>query len=532
MDPVTELFTRNIIVVYFFYGLAFFTMGLVVWLESNRTSEFRIARAFGLLAGFGIIHGLHEWFEMFEKISEGQVTNIPEWLLLPEIRLIHLVISFILLMLFGVRLLFSRRRSDGSEQRLAYASAGALFVLWLVSVLITYWVYEPERAEFMGAMDVLARYILAIPAALVAAWAIILEQRSMKKRSKVRFGRELQWAAWALLLYGVVGQAFPKESFLFPSNIINSQLFLETFGIPIQLFRAIEAALMAILFIRALRTFELARQQRLAEDREARLVAQQKMLATEQMAKKKTEALNKELKDREVMLEELLHQVVSVQEGERQRIARELHDGPGQILTGLGLGLAAASESVPTNPDLASQQLVELKQLSAQALQELHGMIGDLRPSLLDDLGLVAALKAQTREFEERTGVPANFLIEGKRARLVPEIETVIFRIGQEALTNVAKHAKAETVSVLLHFNQNCLKLRVEDDGVGFDPKETLNPDSQRTAWGLLGIQERVALVDGVCFIISRPGEGTAIHVTVPVRKESIADVENQLDPG
>ena len=532
MDPVAEFFTRNIIVIYFVYGLAFFSMGLVVWLESNRTSEFRIARAFGLLAGFGIIHGLHEWFEMFEKISEEQVTNIPDWLLLPEIRLTHLVVSFILLTLFGVRLLFSTRMRNGGERRLAYASAGTLFALWLVSVLITYWVYKPERDEFMLAMDVLARYILAIPAALVAAWAIVLEQRSMKKRSGARFGRELQWAAWALLLYGVIGQAFPNESFLFPSNVINAQLFLETFGIPIQFFRATEAALMAILFIRALRSFELERQQRLAEDREARLVAQQKALATEQVAKERTDLLNKELKDREMMLEELLHQVVSVQEGERQRIARELHDGPGQILTGLGLGLAAISESVSVNPDLASQQLVELKQLNAQALQELHGMIGDLRPSLLDDLGLVAALKAQTRDFEERTGVPADFQIKGKRTRLVPEIETVIFRIGQEALANVAKHAEAETVSVLLHFNQNCLKLRVEDDGIGFDPRETLNPDSQRTAWGLLGIQERVALVDGVCFIMSKPGQGTVIHVTVPVRRESIADVENQLDPG
>ncbi len=94
MNPAAEFFTRNIVIVYFFYGLAFFTMGLVVWLESNRTSEFRIARAFTLLAGFGMIHGLHEWFEMFEKISETVATNIPGWLLLPEVRLSHLDLFF------------------------------------------------------------------------------------------------------------------------------------------------------------------------------------------------------------------------------------------------------------------------------------------------------------------------------------------------------------------------------------------------------------------------------------------------------
>jgi signal transduction histidine kinase len=531
MDPVAEFFTRNIVIVYFFYGLAFFTMGLVVWLESNRTSEFRIARAFGLLAGFGMIHGLHEWFEMFEKISEAGATSIPGWLLLPEVRLSHLVISFILLTLFGVRLLFSNRRNGEHEQKFVYLTAGGLFFIFLVSVLVTYWVYKPERSDFIGSIDVLSRYILGIPGALVAAWAIVLEQRALKKRSGFTFGRDLQWAAWALLLYGVIGQSFPKETFLFPSTVINSQLFLELFGIPVQLFRAMEAIIMAVFFIQALRKFELERQKRLTRDREARIEAQQKMIESEQAAKKRTEILNRELKDRELMLAELLHQVVNVQESERQRIARELHDGAGQILTGLGLGLAAASETVSSNPELAAQQLVELRQLNSDALRELHAMIRDLRPSVLDDLGLVAALKAQAREFEDRTGVSANFKIVGKRSRLRPELETVVFRIGQEALTNVAKHALADSVNILLNFNENCLKLRVEDNGRGFDPQNTLQPgDDQRKAWGLLGIQERVALVGGACFILSKPGEGTTIHVTVPITDARRDDVEDQPD--
>lgn len=518
MDPLAQFFSDNIVVIYFAYGLAFFIMGLMIWIESNRTSEFRISRAFGLLAGFGIIHGLHEWFEMFQLLSASGATSIPDWLLLDEVRIAHLVVSFLLLTIFGVQLLFSTHRKDGSEQRLAYVAAGVLLAIWIISTLVTKWIFDPNQDEFVTAVDVLSRYILGIPGALLAAWAIILEQRSFYKRSNAGFGRSLQWAAWALILYGVVGQAFPPESFLFPSNVINSQVFFEIFGIPIQFFRAVEAALMAFFFIQALRAFELARQDRLARAQEAKITAQQESLETQRRAKIETDQLNQELREREELLGELLRQVVTAQEGERQRIARELHDGAGQILTGLGLGLAAATESVKTDPAIASSQLTELKRLNAQALEELHNVIGDLRPAVLDDLGLIPALKAQVQQFEARTGVKAEFEVDGQRHRLQPELETVLFRIGQEALTNVAKHAHAQSVNMHLVFNQSCLKLIVKDDGLGFDPDKVLKANlHDRSAWGLLGIQERAALVDGVCFIISKPNSGTTIHVTVPL---------------
>ena len=533
MDPVAEMFTDNIVVVYFFYGLAFFCMGLFVWMESSRTSQIRISRAFIFLAGFGIIHGLHEWFEMFQIMAASGVTTIPEWLLLNEIRIPHLIVSFVLLILFGVKLLFSAYRKNGNERRVTYGAAGALVALWFITVLITRWIYDPEPEEFVTAVDVLGRYILGIPGAMLAAWAIILEQRSLRKRQILTFGRDLQWAAWALILYGVIGQAFAPESFLFPSNVINSRLFLETFGFPVQFFRAVEAVLMAFFFIRALRVFELERQKRLTKAQDERLIAQQQALETQRSAKEATEQLNQDLRQREELLGELLHQVVSAQEHERERIARELHDGTGQILTGLGMGLAAANDSVSTDPELASKQLSELKRLNAQALEDLHLLIRELRPSVLDDLGLVPALQSQVRQFESRTGVRTSFLIEGKRRRLQPELETVVFRIGQEALTNVAKHANAESTEVKLGFYENCLKLMVKDNGQGFDTAVALQPgDQDRTAWGLLGIQERVAIAGGVCFILSEPGQGTTIHATIPISCREVNNGQDKPDTG
>lgn len=517
MDPVAEFFTNNIVIVYFLYGLAFFTMGVAVWMESNRTSEFRIARSFWLLAGFGIVHGLHEWFEMFQKLSESGAANIPDALLLNEIRIPHLVLSFLLLIVFGVKLLYSTHRRDQDENKFAYGAAGILFLIWLISVLVTRAVYEPTQTELLDASDVLSRYIIGIPGALIAAWAIVLERKSYHQRGYTGFGRDLQWAAWALILYGVIGQAFPKESILFPSTVINSELFLNTFGIPIQFFRATEAALMAFFFIRALRAFEVERQRRLAHAQEEKARAQEQAMAVQREAQTQTEKLNVELQKRESMLGELLHQVVSAQEGERRRIARELHDGTGQILTGLGLGMAAAKDSLRSNPDLAARQLTELKDLNAQALQELHNVISDLRPSVLDDLGLVPALSAYIRDFEKRTGVEATFSVDGRKRRIRGDLETIVFRIGQEALTNIAKHASAESVQIQLDFKTGCMKLSVEDDGCGFDPDEVLYSESTgRSAWGLLGIQERVALVGGICSIESELQKGTRIVATIP----------------
>jgi len=172
-----------------------------------------------------------------------------------------------------------------------------------------------------------------------------------------------------------------------------------------------------------------------------------------------------------------------------------------------------------------------MKHLSSQALVELHNVIRDLRPSVLDDLGLVPALKAQVRVLESRTDAKAVFTVEGRSRRVRAELETIVFRIGQEALTNVAKHANAKSVSVRLLFNENCLKLIVQDNGQGFTPEAVLRPgEDQRMAWGLLGMQERVGLVDGVCFIISKPGEGTLIHASVPLDFETIQNVKEKED--
>jgi len=566
----------------------------------------------------------------------------------------------------------------------------------------------------VDAADVLSRYMLAVPGAILASWALVLQQRALREEGMPGFGRDLLWSAGAFFLYGALGQVFTRPSILFPSTVLNSELFLRLFGFPVQLLRAIMATIIALSVIHVLRAFELESRRRLAAANEARLDAQRQVLEEQRRRQEEIAQLNRELraaarelsvlydlsrilastleldtllkeavnrvvqaldsvnaaviwlrdditgelniaaregcpgaqreeeqnggeipmmrvrrlvqaavdtgqamgwyadgtmapirgktpaetavedqdgkrprivgvpllckgraigglalgvapqqegfspadlplieamavpismavenailyqevKIREAMRGELLHRIVSAQESERQRIARELHDETGQALTALGLGLKAAAENLKRDPRLAARQLEELKQQTSAALDALRRLVADLRPSQLDDLGLAAALRWYVDEYKSRVPVDVTVDIRGTPRRLKAEVESVLFRIAQEALTNVAKHANASHVKVELDFRASSVHLSVTDDGVGFNPARVLRPRARRKAWGLLGMQERADLVGGVCQIISRPGRGTQIRIKVPLREEVLEDEEDQAAPG
>jgi signal transduction histidine kinase len=204
-----------------------------------------------------------------------------------------------------------------------------------------------------------------------------------------------------------------------------------------------------------------------------------------------------------------LRRVVAGQELERQRLARELHDETGQALTSILLGLKAIEEA--GNGQDVRQSLHELRELVVGTLQDVRRLAVELRPKALDDFGLVAALQRLAETFAEQTGIRVHVEAALGDARLAGETETAVYRIVQEALTNVIKHAQAETVSVVLTRKGDRVVAVIEDDGLGFDPADTRDE-----RLGLLGMRERIALVDGQLSVESRPGEGTTIAVEVP----------------
>jgi signal transduction histidine kinase len=204
-----------------------------------------------------------------------------------------------------------------------------------------------------------------------------------------------------------------------------------------------------------------------------------------------------------------LRRVVAGQELERQRLARELHDETGQALTSILLGLKAIEEA--GNGQDVRQSIGELRELVVGTLQDVRRLAVELRPKALDDFGLVAALQRLAETFAEQTGIRVHVQAALGDSRLSGETETALYRIVQEALTNIIKHAQAATVSVVLTRKGDRVVAVIEDDGRGFDPTDTRDE-----RLGLLGMRERITLVNGKLSVESRPGEGTTIVVEVP----------------
>ena len=727
MNAVTDFFVRQIVAVYFFYGLAFFVMGMALLFVGRRTSQLRFALAVVPLAAFGLLHASHEWYEMFQKIGAATGAAAPG-LVEESVRLLLLAASFVALLVFALVLL----TGAGTPRRRIYLPVVVVLLLWLGGTLVLALRFQLAPLATIGLADSLSRYAIGIPAALLGVWALMAQQRIFREQDMPQYGRDLVWAAAALLLYGVIGQIFVKESILFPSHLFSQANFLTWFGIPVQLFRALMAAALTFFLLRALRAFDVEERRRLEQANQAKLAAQTAALDAERRTGRQMEQLNYELRlaahklsllldlsnlldaplplaqrldaalrriveslpfseagmillvtqaapnagaagamaittsynghaqdglgtqrqqpqiaastgfdamqedecspeeslaeglgrqsisqarplclhtdnrimefeldvapeshecrrhvsptraialplmtsarvigslvlarcpaeayrlassepalmagiaqqlglsiatallqeqaqVREQVLAELLHQVVGAQEAERQRIARELHDATGQSLTAISLGLRGVEnyliQSAPgDDPRVLIHQVKELRSFGQNALGELRNLISDLRPPQLDDLGLAAALRWYVQAYAQRRGIAAQFRVEGDDSRLPPEYRTVLYRIAQEALTNIAKHAEAGSAEVVLIVESSRVRLDVRDDGRGFDPQLVAQLETDRQAgWGLVGIRERALLLGGESRIDTAPGAGTHLQVTVPLHAE------------
>jgi len=230
-------------------------------------------------------------------------------------------------------------------------------------------------------------------------------------------------------------------------------------------------------------------------------------------------SMTEKLQEKEQERRQLLARVMAAHEDERKRIARELHDDAGQALTSLLLGLKHIEDSSMDSSNKA--KAAELRSLTAHTLDLMRDMALELRPSTLDHLGLVAALERYVAEYGRKHGLEADFDAGGlDGARLEPHTETALYRIVQEALTNVVRHARARGVSVLLERRGSRAILVVEDDGVGFAVGAVRHLRAPAGVLGILGMEERALLVGGSLTIESSPGNGTAVFVEVPLEGE------------
>ena len=230
-------------------------------------------------------------------------------------------------------------------------------------------------------------------------------------------------------------------------------------------------------------------------------------------------------RERELLRRQLLERVIAAQEEERRRIARELHDSTSQSLTSLMVGLRTL-DSACDDPQVHCQTQ-ELRQVAGHVLEDVHNLAVQLRPAVLDDLGLSAALERLVHEWQKRHRIQADVVVHLGSERLPDPIETALYRIVQEALTNVARHARARLISVLVERRQKEIVAVIEDDGQGFD-LQRVHRDGHL---GLLGIRERAELLGGSLTIESSPGQGASLFIRLPLAHLQIAEIEKGLMP-
>jgi len=476
--------TTPLIVINFFYGLAFFSMGLLVAMEGGRSTDSRLRMALRPLAGFGLVHAVHEWLEMFNAMGHLDSFFLA---LYPVLSLSILAFSFLSLAAFGAYLVL------GSEStwRVSLIIPLALETLWVYGLLVLKGRYP--GTDINAIADVWTRYSLAIPAGLLAAAGLIVQQRAFRHAGLISFGRDSLWASVSFGWYSLIGQLFVQPSPLPPSTFLNSELFLGLFGFPIQLLRAITAMFASLFVIRFLRAFQVESDRKIAQLQEQQL---------------------HESQQREQLRAELFRKIVSAQESERQRIARDLHDETGQSLTAIGMGLRGLSDE--TDAKRRTSTLTQLQSLTSDSIRELQRIISDLRPAHLDDLGLSATLRWYASRIHELTSIQTRVDIEGDEPVLDDAVKITIFRIVQESLNNVVKHSHATNVNVKVHYLAKDVRIHVRDNGTGFD-MNAVQSRIGRVSLGLAGMDERAALLGGAVTVSSRPNFGTEVEAVIPL---------------
>ncbi|MCL6610166.1 MAG: sensor histidine kinase [Peptococcaceae bacterium] len=208
--------------------------------------------------------------------------------------------------------------------------------------------------------------------------------------------------------------------------------------------------------------------------------------------------------------------IIKAQEEERRRVAREIHDGPAQLMANIVMRAEFCLKMMEVDSSRVREELCALQDMVRQSLQDVRKIIFDLRPMVLDDLGLVPAVKRYVEDFQSQYNLPVELVIIGNHRRFSMAVEVALFRVIQECLNNIRKHAKASQVMIKIEILNNKINTVIKDDGVGFDPDGVMH-GAGREGFGLLGMRERIQILNGIIKIHSAPGQGTMITVSLPL---------------
>lgn len=214
--------------------------------------------------------------------------------------------------------------------------------------------------------------------------------------------------------------------------------------------------------------------------------------------------------------------IIKAQEEERKRVAREIHDGPAQSMANIVMRAEFCLKLLDMSPEKVRDELIALQNIVRISLMDVRKIIFDLRPMVLDDLGLAPAIKRYLSNYKEQYGLPVEFLFFGQQTRLDSSVEVAVFRIVQEMVSNIHKHACAKNSVVKIEMLNNRINIQVRDDGKGFNMNKVM-ANKEREGYGLIGMRERVQLLNGDISIVSAPGKGTSISISIPLDNDAVS---------
>ncbi len=482
----------GLLLIYFVYGLAFWIMGLAVLLESGRASSHGERNLLHWLSAFGISHGTHEWLEAYLRVTQPSPNGLPEWL--NWLRLSVLALSFICLLIYALN---SLRQTPHTLRRGSWRLPVAVFAL-----LAAMFAFGAARSHvtvpWTISLDAAARYLLAVPSALLASLAMWATARTEADRNRSTIASSLRLASIGFAIYAA-SQVIVHTLPWFPATVLNQDTFLSLTGIPIQVLRAVTAGVISVGLLRAMQAAEQDRQRILVGAHQARLAA---------------------LVQQDALRRDLLRHMVRSQEDERSRIARELHDQVAQLLAAFSLELASLRSKIRRPETVA--MVTRLQRLSRQMSDSLYQLVRDLRPSQLDNLGLVPALQALLGQEYGLKDLDVGVHVSGHARQLDGLLDTALFRVAQEALRNVSRHAHVSCAEVELQYDQDQVRLFVRDQGCGFDPAAEFFPPR---GWGLAGMRERVEALGGRLDLHSSPSRGTTVEAIIPLPADPMENI-------
>ena len=421
-------------VLYFVYGLAFFTMGLAISIQIIQPSQLKLAKTLWLLAAFGFTHAVSEWGYLFVPI---QTAGREEYLLiLMMVHLAFMALSFAFLLAFGLAQYF--------DKKIYILIPAAIFVVWYISFI--YFFDKQALAIWYVKSEIWARYLLGFPGAVLSGLGLWRRRQELKVWG-AKISHNLRNASITLLIYSILGGLIVPAGDVFPSQILNNQNFLHLFHLPVQVVRAVSSILLSWYVLRILSVF------RLEYEKNIEKIEKLETLCTE-----------------------------------RQRIANDIHDGAIQAIYGSGLLLDRASELIDKDPDRSKELITNVIERYNETIKSLRRYIHGLKSA---DYGQAAVEQRFHQMFDEyrqafpsitfevSINIPIWFIF-------IPKAVDHTFFIMQEALANAARHSGASSISVEIFGDEQLYRMSIQDNGRGIG-METKNINQLPSVSGLHG---------------------------------------------